>query len=202
MSEVEIIMGTKGSGKTLFLNSYLEMTNLKKERMLLIIIDDGNTKLIDKFKDVYIKVKIFNSVFEISENKLMYLINIYKPHRILVEGNYVSSKHIYQLFLKEKLKKCLIISSIIEIINSRDLYKVTRNKLNRIESNIIIINNYDKNQVLYEHIESIKLKNKTSFVFFIEDFREIYKKFKNYQIIKSDMHRKIFKYLKEYIVYI
>lgn len=199
MSEVEIIMGVKRSGKTLFLNSYLEMTNLKKERMLLIIIDDGNTKLRDDFKDVYIKVKTFNSVFEINENKLMYLINIYNPHRILIEGNYVSSKYIHQLFLEEKLKKCLIITSIIEIINSRDLYKVTKNKLNKIESNIIVINNFDKNQVLYEHIESIKLRNKTSFVFCIEDFKEIYEKFKNYQIIKSDMHRKIFKYLKEHM---
>ena len=199
MSQVVIIMGIKLIGKRLFLNSYLVMTNLKNERMLIIIIDDGNTKLRDDFKDVYIKVKRFNSIFEINENKLIYLINIYNPHRILVEGNYVSPKYIYQLFLEGKLKKYLIISSIIEIINSRDLCKVTKNKLNKIESNIIIINNFDKNQVSYEHIESIKFRNKTSFVFCIENFKEIYEKFKNYQIIKSDIHRKIFKYLKEHI---
>lgn len=199
MSEVEIIMGLDHSGKTLFLNVYLEITNVKEERILLIIIGDGNTKLEKKFKNVYIKVKIFNSIFEINEKKLNYLINMYKPHRVLIEGDYLSLKNIYKLIGSQEVKNSLFITSIIDIMNSKYISKILKYKLNKIGSNIIIINNFDRFKINDEYIKNIRLKHANSFLFYIEDFEEIYFKFKNYGLLKSGFHKNVFKYLKEYI---
>lgn len=199
MSEVEIIMGLDHSGKTLFLNAYLEITNVKEERILLIIIGNGNTKLENKFKNVYIKVKIFNSIFEINEKKLNYLINMYKPHRVLIEGDYLSLKTIYKLIGSHEFKNSLFITSIIDIINSKRISKVLKYRLNKIGSNIVIINNFDRLKINDEYIKNIRLKNINSFLFYIEDFEEIYVKFKNYGLVKSGFHKNIFKYIKEYI---
>lgn len=200
MSEVEFIMGLSKSGKTRFLNTYLGFTNVKKERILLIIIGKGNEQI--RSKSEYIKVKIFNSLLEISERKLLYILNVYIPHRILIEGDYFSIRYIEKILSFNSFKYNLVITSRINIINSNFIYEILKNKNNKIKSNIIIINNFDGLKLDYRDIRDIRVRNINSFLFCIECFDEVYFKFKDYGLLKGDIQKNIFKYLKEYIDYI
>lgn len=199
MSEIEIIMGLSKSGKTRFLNTYLEMTCVKNERILIILVGDGSTNVKNCIKDVFVKIKVFSSIFEIDVRRILYLINIYRPHRILIEGDYLSVKKICMLIESDTLKDILLITSRIHLINSKFISKILKYDLIRVNSNIVIINNFDKIYLNSEDIENIKMRYLNSFLFCIEDFNEIYFKFKYYGLIKSDFQKNIFKYLKEYI---
>lgn len=199
MSEIEIIMGLNKSGKTRFLNTYLEITCVKNERILVIFIGNGITKINNNIKGVFIKVRIFNSIFDIDVKKILYLINIYRPHRILVEGEYVSIKNIYKIISNDFLKDILVVTSRINIINSNFISKILNYDLSKINSNIIIINNYDKNYLDNRDLQKIRSEYLNSFLFCIEDFAEIFFKFKEHRLIKSNFDKNIFRYLKEYI---
>lgn len=199
MSEIEIIVGLNGSGKTKFLNSYLEITNVKNERILIIESEYGNTKIRQDFKNVLIKTKVLNSVYEINENKLIYLINVHRPHRIIIETDYLGLSYINKLIESNELKNILMVTSRINIINSRFLDKISKYKLCTLNNNIIIINNYDNLELMHSYLSEIKYNNVNSFLFCVKSFEEIYLKFKQYKLIKSDFHKNVFKYIKELI---
>lgn len=200
MCEVEIIMGLKKSGKTMFLNSYLEITNVEKERILILMFNEGNTKIKKDIVKGCIKVKKFKSIFEINERKFIYLLNLYNPHRVFIEGEYIEAKHIFNLMKSNYLKGRLIITSRINIINTNFINLLSNYSADNINSNIVVINNYEKLQIYYEYIEEIKEKNKNCFLFCIESFHELYSKLKNYKLIKTKFHRCFFRYLKEYLL--
>lgn len=199
MSEIEIIVGLNGSGKTKFLNSYLEITNVKNERILIIESEYGNTKIRQDFKNVLIKTKVLNSVYEINENKLIYLINVHRPHRIIIETDYQGLSYINKLIESNELKNILMVTSRINIINSKFLDKISKYKLCTLNNNIIIINNYDNLELMHSYLSEIKYNNVNSFLFCVKSFEEIYLKFKQYKLIKSHFHKNVFKYIKELI---
>lgn len=199
MSEVEIIMGLSESGKTKFLNTYLEITHTKNERILVIIFGEGFTKVNNDIKGVLVKFRVFNSGFDIDVKKILYLINVYRPHRILIEGGYLDIRKIYKIMGSDFLKDILVVTSIIHLINSKFIHKILNYNLNKISSNIIIINNFDKNYLYYEELKQMRIKYLNSFLFYVESFDEIILKFKEHGLIKSNFHKNIFKYLKEYI---
>lgn len=199
MSEVEIIMGLNKSGKTKFLNTYLEITCVKNERILVIVFGEGNTKISDSTKNILIKFRIFKSVFDIDVKRILYLINVYRPHRILIEGEYLNIKKIYEIISGDFLKDILVVTSVIHVINSKFLSKIVNYNLNKISGNIVIINNFDRIHLDDKYLKQMRLKNLNSFLFYIEDFGEIFFKFKEYGLIKSNFHKNIFKCLKEYI---
>lgn len=199
MCEVEMIMGLNESGKTRFLNTYLEMTNVNRERILILMIGYGNSKLNINLRNVDIKLKSINSIFEINEKRIDFLMNMYNPHRTIIEGDYLSVKKIQKLIGESTLKDNLVITSRIEIINPKHIRKMLNYNLNKINSNIIIINNFNRENLNDEDLKKLKIMNNNSFLFCIEDFNELYSKFKYYGLIKSDFHKNFFKYFKEYI---
>lgn len=200
MSEVEIIAGLPKSGKTRFLNTYLKFTNVKGERILLIIIGKGNEQI--RNKTDYVKVKVFNSLLEVNEAKLLYMLNIYLPHRILIEGDYFSVKNVEKIIGSDIFKYNLVITSKINIINSNFIYDALEFNNIKIQSNVVIINNFDRLKLDYRSIKDIKIRNMNSFIFCIECFDEICFKFKEYGLAKGGIHKNIFRCLKEYIDYI
>lgn len=198
MCEVEMIMGLNESGKTRFLNTYLSMTSVYKERILILMIGHGNHNLHTNYKNIDIKIKFVNSIFEINEKKLNFLISVYNPHRIIIEGDYLSIKKINKLIEESTLKDRVVITSKIEIINPKHMRNSNYN-FNKIASNIVVINNFKGEQLDDEDVKKFKVMNNNSFLFCVNEFDELYSKFKYYGILKSDFHKNFFKYLKEYV---
>lgn len=193
MSEVEIITGLDQSGKTIFLNTYLNMRKNKNENILIISIGRGN-KSIHQVSNI--KFKVFDSIFGIDEKKLLYLISISNPQRIFIEGDYVSMRYIDKILLTKPLRERIIITSRINIINAKHIKMILKNNMCKYLGNIIIINNYDGVQLKDEDLYSIRNMNLNSFLFYIEDFNELYTKFKYYKLINNEFYSSIFKYIR------
>lgn len=196
MSEVEIIMGFNGSGKTLFLNSYLKMKNIKNnERILVLCLDRGNMN-INYCINENIKIKFVDYNFKIDDTKLLYLIEIHKPHFVFIEGDYVSIKYINMVLSSNLLKDKIFISSKINIINSKHINLVLKNRICRIHSNIVIINNFDNIKLNNDDLFMIKSINGNAFIFCVNYFEDLYEKFKNYKLLRNDFYENIFKCIK------
>lgn len=193
MSEVEIITGLDQSGKTIFLNTYLNMRKNKNENILVISIGRGNRGI---YQSSNIKFKVFDSIFNIDEKKLLYLININIPQRVFIEGDYISIRYIDRILLSKSLKERLIITSRISIINAKHINMILKNNMCKCLGNIIIINNYDGIQLKDEDLYSIRNLNLNSFLFYIRDFDELYKKFKYYKLINNEFYSSIFRYIR------
>ncbi len=192
MSEVEIIIGLDKSGRTTFLNEYLKMVNIKNVNTLIIIIGRGNKK-IDSYENV--KVKIFDSIFSINETKLLYLINIHNPQKIFIESEYVYIKHIDSILRSSLIKDRILITSRINIINTKFIKMILKSCMVKYRGNIIVINNYDKLHINKEDLYEIRDKNLNSFLFYTEDFKDLYDKFKYYKLINKGFYTNIFKYI-------
>lgn len=199
MSEIEIIVGFRGSGKTLFLNSYLNMKNIENSnRILILILDKGNVNVqIGNRKNV--KVKVIDSPFEINDKKLLYLISIHKPHFIFIEGDYSDIKNIGKILNSDLLIDRIFISSRINIINQRHISKVLKYRVCKTNSNIIVINNHDRYDIDSNDLYNIKNRNKNAFVFCVNEFGELYEKFKLYKILRNEFYKSIVKYIKDLI---
>jgi hypothetical protein len=196
MSEVEIIIGFNGSGKTLFLNSYIRMKNIKNnEKILVLCFDRGNTSINYVIND-NIKIKFVDYNFQIDDNKLLYLIEIHKPHFIFIEGDYILIKYIDNILSSKLLKDKIFITSRINIINSKHINLVLKNRVCNIYSNIVIINNFDDIELYNNDLFMIKAINRNAFVFCVNHYGELYEKFKNYKLIRNDFYENIFKCIK------
>lgn len=196
MSEVEIIMGFNGSGKTLFLNSYLEMKNIKKgEKILILCLDRGNTNFNYNInRDI--KVKFIDYHFQINDNKLLYLIEMQKPHFIFIEADYISIKHLNMVLESSILKDKIFIRSRINILNIKHIKNILKNKICRPYSNIIIINNFDEIELKISDLHMLRKLNMNSFVFCVKYFEDLYEKFRDYKLLRNDFYENMFKYIR------
>lgn len=78
--ETEIIGGFLGSGKTTFINSWIELTGFFGERILLL---QGEKGLVSPLEGRGIKVVDLN----LTALNLPFLLKLYEPHRVIVEWN-------------------------------------------------------------------------------------------------------------------
>ncbi len=83
-SGVEVITGFLGAGKSAFINSYIEKTKVKDEKIVVITMEEGNEKL-KKIEGVS-ELLINNSKNNLIES-LFKAVNEYKANRILLEVN-------------------------------------------------------------------------------------------------------------------
>lgn len=87
-TDIEIVTGFIGSGKTTFINFLIDETWISEERVLIIQWEQGNSLLNDKVKiNGAIKTKVYSQDESITDQQLKYLINLYEPHRIIIEYN-------------------------------------------------------------------------------------------------------------------
>ena len=83
-SGLEIITGFLGAGKSAFINSYIEKTKVKDEKIVVITMEEGNEKL--KKVEGVTELLINNSKRNLI-NTIFSAVNDYKANRILIEVN-------------------------------------------------------------------------------------------------------------------
>lgn len=190
---VEIVTGFLGSGKTTFINSYLE-TFSEKDKPYVITLEKGNTRLKEKHKAYY--AKSLNELEIILEglNK-----NIERP--ILIEHNgTIEIKEISEILLKEKFKKKFKYHGIYFVGNYENLKFIIKN-IGEIlipfiqSSKLVILNNYknisiEERKGLLETIKEINLNAPILEISSLENMEEeirknrFFKPFKINQVIK------------------
>lgn len=87
-TDIEIVTGLLGSGKTHFINTLLENTMVAKEKVLVIQYESGEQKInpfIHKKGKIIIKEQ--DTSDKLTSEYIKQMIDFYNPHRIIIEHN-------------------------------------------------------------------------------------------------------------------
>ncbi|WP_251860018.1 GTP-binding protein [Clostridium sp. Marseille-Q2269] len=162
-SDVEIVTGFIGSGKTSFINLLVDLSLLSKENILIICCENGNKSFDNNINThAQIVLKFYPPTKILTEEYIKNMVNIYNPHRIIIEFNGTQSlTELLNTFGKKSLKKQCKITTIYHIADAKTFNIYFNNMLNMIIpsiqfSNLILINN--ANEVTSKELETIESK--------------------------------------------
>lgn len=162
-TEIEIVTGFLGSGKTTFINSLLKNTLVPGE-IVLVLQGELGEKVINKnlLENGQVFASCLSSDEPFSEENLIKQIEYYRPNRIVIESNGTSYlSRLIELLSKKELRKLCSITSIFHTLEAETFELYLSNMEGFIlpciqNSNLIVINNLSK--VSAE--EGINIKNK------------------------------------------
>lgn len=86
-TDIEIVTGFIGSGKTKFINALLESTLSKNEKVIVVQLETGETEIERKFKEDS-RVRFTTLTYgEFSEKRFSHILQRVAPHRVIIEFN-------------------------------------------------------------------------------------------------------------------
>ncbi|KJU71602.1 GTP-binding protein [Clostridium baratii] len=206
--KIEIVTGFLSSGKTTFINSLINKTLIKNEKIVILLCEQGSTSVdITLEKKENINVKYIKVNEEITEEMLFDIYKYEKPDRLIIEFNGTKDlkelatvinnriiKKIYRVNTIYNLIDCstfniflsnmgsILISPIkysnIVILNSRD--KVNDKEINIIKSKILKINSTCY-MVEADNTNAIEKVVKESNLFYIDIVDKLKLKLENYR---------------------
>lgn len=150
--KVNIVQGFLGSGKTRFINSIIEDTAFKDEKIVIIQAEEGHTKIASRENIKVVKNK------DITEKDILGIIEMYSPNRIFIELNGMKeNREILNIFNSKDLSKVVNINDIIALFDSRNFDMYYKNIKQQVFEQIyysktIIINAYKKDKLLEKEI--------------------------------------------------
>lgn len=148
-TEIEIVTGFLGSGKTFFIDNLLQSTLVSGEIVLLIQCESGE-KIINPSKYIRNKVivKEYDTSKAISSDYLKQMINFYNPHRVIIEHNGMRMLgETLSVFNEKELEKQCMEPVIYHISDALTFDMFINNMKDLIEpfiyhSNLIVLNNF------------------------------------------------------------
>lgn len=166
-AKFEIVTGLLESGKTTFINELVKNTLVDGENLIIIQWEDGN-QAIDKsiLSSKQVLVRQYDPQELITKESLKYIIELHKPHRIIIEYN--GSRKLEELLIlldeKELAKICrgATIYSIIDA-NTFDLY------INNMAA-IMLDGIYNSNLILLNNTENIEKETLKRIINQLESF--------------------------------
>ncbi len=164
-ADVEIVTGFIGSGKTSFINTLIQDTIVDNEKIVVIQCEAGETKVDEKLqKHRCVLVKCCDEEKPFTEEYIKYLLDLYRPHRLIIEfnGTDIINELLDNLQKKELKKRCKLTTMFhISDVVTFDLYlnNMSSMLLPPIQlSNLILLNNIES--VSKEKLEEIEVKIK------------------------------------------
>lgn len=156
-TKLEVITGFLGSGKTIFINEYIKTDLCKNEKILIILLEDGMSKI---NKNENIKIKYLKTIEEVKEY-LMDEKDIY--NKVIIEFNGTMNLiELGKIFKDKKVSKSYNFYGSIFVGDGSTLYYYLMNLGELIipfiqDSKIIILNNIKLNENLVNIVENINL---------------------------------------------
>ncbi len=160
-TKIEIVTGFLSSGKTTLINSLINKTLIKDEKLVILLCEKGNSELdnnIHRYSNIKIKYIMPNE--EITEELLF---NIYKdecPDRLIIEFNGTKDLNELSDIINTKLiKKLYRVNTIYHITDCKTFNIFLKNMGNILiapikYSNIVILNN--KEGIDYKELNKTK----------------------------------------------
>ncbi|GAB6169362.1 hypothetical protein JCM1393_18220 [Clostridium carnis] len=179
-TDIEIVTGFLGSGKTHFINFLVNHTLLDNEKIIIIQCEKGNKVLNDTIINNP-KVQIYYCPDSHGLNDLFIknILSICEVHRIIIEFNGTSSLNdLLNLLSKKKLKKRCKVTTVFYLADSRTFNIYLNNMINLLLpsiqfSNLILINN--TKYISKKELKTIKLKlDSLNPYAFLVDVHELY----------------------------
>lgn len=149
-TEIEIVTGFIGSGKTSFINFLVAETWIAPEKVLVIQCEQGNSSLSDNLMDNdNVKVKTYPPGEILTGQQMKYLIGLYEPHRIIIEYNGTTDiSELLEILAAKDLKALCQVTTIFHMADAVTFEMFYDNMAPILMpplsmSNMIIINNSD-----------------------------------------------------------
>jgi len=166
---IEIVTGFLSSGKTTFINSLLNESQVEGEKVLIFQLEQGKMR-ISEFNSS-IKVQEVKEVCDLNE-KMIYLIDEYNPNRIIIEYNGTSDlKELMDILNQKDYRECCKITTIFFVADGKNLKQYIDNigsfMIPFIQSaNMVIINNIDycSKENLEEGLNSVRRINPKAYI--------------------------------------
>lgn len=170
-TQIDIVSGFLGSGKTSFINKLLENNGLSKDRIVILQCETGEIEIDNQIiegKNVYLKSVVKDSSFD--SNYIVEVIKKYLPQRIIIEHNGMEKLgELLNTLNESSIRKNCVIGTIVHIIDAAT-FDVFMNNMGSIlieqisNSDTIVLNNsegYSKTQLT--NVErTLKAINKTA----------------------------------------
>jgi G3E family GTPase len=149
-TNIEIVTGFLGSGKTTFINKLIENTLVSQERVIVIQWERGQQQIASAIsKNNQISIKVFDPQESFSMQKLKFFISAYNPHRIIIEHNGTRKLgELIEILRSKDIRSLCSISSIYHITDATT-FELFINTMGRILqdsiqfSDLIVINNVE-----------------------------------------------------------
>ncbi|WP_297518680.1 GTP-binding protein [uncultured Clostridium sp.] len=190
---VDLVTGFLSSGKTSFINIFLNKT-LRREELIVIQCEDGKVLIDEDLERKFnVSVKKFSSSSELNEERLIRLIKFYKPERMIVECNGVEDiTSLVTLFNSNKLRAYFKLTGIISILDSLTFNMLIKNLSHLIvpcieRSDLIILNksNVISEEVLEKNLGIVKNLNTHAHILVAYDKLDLEKKIIKAKVINA-----------------
>lgn len=147
-SDIEIVTGFIGAGKTSFINFLIDETIVTKEKIIIVQCEKGEENLSSSIINNHEIILEFHEPTKcISENHIKNLCKIHRPHRIIIEYNGTKNLNdLLNILTLKSIKKICKISTIYHITDGETFNLYFDNMLSIFTpsiqfSNLILVNN-------------------------------------------------------------
>lgn len=162
-ADIEIVTGFIGAGKTTFINALVEETLVNNENIVVIQCERGESQIKESLKkDKRITIKLHDPEILLNEGYIKEIINVYQPHRIIIETN--GTRVVNELLNVLHKKEIALLSKVTTMFHIAEaatfnlfLDNMGNFLLPSIQlSNLILINNTDS--INNEELHTIRSK--------------------------------------------
>jgi len=206
--DVEVITGFIGSGKTSFLNGLLENTLVNEEKVLILLMENGETNIEEKFlKNKKITSVIFNCDKPINEDVFENLLKKYNPHRVIIEFNGTDDiRNLLQIIHSKKNRSLCNLTTVFYVADASTcelyLYNMGHMLMPCFQiSNLLVLNNVEnlnKNDIEKLRKNIYKLKPKVN-ILEVKNLKRIDETMKNSKLFHCGIMKKMDIHLRDLI---
>ncbi|MBW6410148.1 GTP-binding protein [Clostridium weizhouense] len=199
-TEIEIVTGFLGAGKTSFTNSLIKESYVDGEKIIVIQLENGQSN-IDKsiINENLVEVVYLNHLNEL-EDRMLILIKENLPNRIIIEFNGTFNiEDLFKIMNERVYRECIRVETIYFIGDSKNLELYIKNMGNFLVpfieySNILVLNNIE-NCNTKERENILKIVNELNPSAFILEVKNKYL-FNSSLIENKVLNNNIFKKIK------
>lgn len=164
-TEIEIVTGFLGSGKTTFINALIYNTIVKNERLIVLLCEKGNKAIDDDItSDKRVEIVYYPSGKPLSNEYIKYILNLQMPHRLIIEHNGTRPiNETFDMLSNDNMRKCCSVTSVFHVTDAKT-FNIYFDNLKPLIlpcvklSNLILLNNIDainedEKKIIIEKIE-------------------------------------------------
>ncbi|SHK48831.1 CobW/HypB/UreG, nucleotide-binding domain [Clostridium cavendishii DSM 21758] len=206
-SDVEIVTGFLGAGKTTFINNFLNITLDNDDEILIVQLECGKENIDDSvIKKRNVTLKTFNANDELIYERFLSLVKFYSPDRLIIESNGISNiDKLLDLIDKADLKNYLRRGGIVTVLDAITLNMFLKNLGSLILPNIysadlIVLNNSNKvsKEVLSEQINKLEAVNIHAHIITCYSKEDLRENLNQCDLINKAMYKRIKEYINKF----
>lgn len=129
-SDIEIVTGVLGSGKTSLINALLNVNLIPKEKVLILQEETGGREIEKRFQqNSNIIIRDISAEEPLTKEYFKYLVNLHHPHRVIIEMDGTKNlEEMLKILNQYEIKKVSKVSTIYYVVEAQNFENYLKNK--------------------------------------------------------------------------